>query len=150
VTDWVTAKLRELEEWRSISGEEQDLLIASGWHPGDCKEFVSDRYQDGDPPHNAETAPRRGNVRGHDTTEVPVMQAESNPLHVRVTYATDCPEWWRIQIRRRLGRQGMATRAECVEWLRRYGSSQDDDLWLEWDRWQKAADEGEEVAGEKP
>ena len=73
------------------------------------------------------------------------MQENRNDLHVRVTYSTDCPEWWRIQIRRRLGRPGLATRAECVEWLRRYGTSQDDDLWLQWEAWQNAAAEGEDV-----
>jgi hypothetical protein len=78
-------------------------------------------------------------------TEVTAMQAKSNDLHVRVSYATDCPEWWRIQIRRRLGRSGLATRQECVEWLRRYGASQDDDLWIQWEAWQHAAAEGDEV-----
>lgn len=73
------------------------------------------------------------------------MQAKSNDLHVRVSYATDCPEWWRIQVRRRQGRVGLATRAECVEWLKRYGESEDDNLALEFGRWQEAAEQGEEV-----
>lgn len=73
------------------------------------------------------------------------MQENRNDLHVRVTYATDCPEWWRIQVRRRLGKPGLATREECVEWLRRYGQSEDDNLALAYERWQEAAAQGEEV-----
>lgn len=74
------------------------------------------------------------------------MQAKSNDLHVRVSYATDCPEWWRIAVGRRLGRQGPATRAECVAFLRRFGESEDDNLALEFERWNEAAAEGEEVS----
>jgi hypothetical protein len=74
------------------------------------------------------------------------MQGKRNALHIRVTYSADCPEWWRMQIRKRLGKVGLATRAECAEWLRRYGSSQDDELWLEWEAWQRAAADGEDVA----
>ncbi len=73
------------------------------------------------------------------------MPEQTNDLHVRVNYATDCPEWWRIQVRRRLGRQGLATRAECVEWLRNYGESEDDNLAMEYERWQLAAADGETV-----
>ncbi len=74
------------------------------------------------------------------------MQGKTNELHVRVIYAADCPEWWRIQVRRRLGLQGLATRAECVEWLHRYGESEDDNLALEFERWQEAAETGETIA----
>jgi hypothetical protein len=70
----------------------------------------------------------------------------SADLHLRVSYATDCPEWWRIQVRRKLGKQGLATRAECVDWLRNYGQSEDDNLALEWNQWQQTAEDGEEVA----
>jgi hypothetical protein len=90
--------------------------------------------------------PRRSaNYPGPDTTEVAVMQSKDNEIRVRVTYTAVCPEWWRIQVRRRLGRQGLATRAECVEWLRRYGESEDDNLALAFERWQLAAAGGEEV-----
>jgi hypothetical protein len=68
------------------------------------------------------------------------MHDNTNDLHVRVTYATDCPEWWRIQVRRRFGRVGLATRAECVEWLKNYGSSEDENLALEFERSQEAAE----------
>jgi hypothetical protein len=80
-------------------------------------------------------------------TEVTAMQDKTTALRVRVTYSTDCPEWWRIQIRRKLGRQGLATRSECVDWLRRYGESEDDNLALAYERWQQAAEEGETVGG---
>ncbi len=85
-----------------------------------------------DPPITKRQPPRRGNVRGRDTTEVPVMQEKN--LHVRVSYATDCPEWWRISLGRRLGKPGSApaTRAECVAHLRRFGESEDDNLAREW------------------
>lgn len=66
-------------------------------------------------------------------------------MRVHIAYTTECPEWWRIQIRKRLGRQGLATRNECKTWLREYGSSQDNDLWLEYEAWQLAAEDGEEV-----
>lgn len=73
------------------------------------------------------------------------MQDKTNALRVRVAYSTDCPEWWRIQVGRRLGKGRPALRAECVEWLRRYGESEDDNLALEFERWQQAADTGAEV-----
>lgn len=78
-------------------------------------------------------------------TEVTAMHDKTNPLHVRVMYSTDCPEWWRIEVRRRLGKQGLATRQECSDWLRRYGESEDDNLALAFEQWQKAAEEGETV-----
>jgi hypothetical protein len=78
-------------------------------------------------------------------TEVTAMQDKTNSLHVRVSYSTDCPEWWRIQVRRRLGRAGLATHEECVEWLRNFGESEDDNLALAFERWNAAADEGEVV-----
>ncbi len=134
MSDWNTAKLEELKRWRELSGEEQDALIASGWHPGPVTKS----------PNRTITKQRpgvAGTTRAVDTTEVPVMSEKS--LKVRVAYTTNCPEWWRIQIRKRLGRQGLATRQECVEWLRSYGTSEDDTLWLEWDAWQRAAEEGE-------
>lgn len=53
----------------------------------------------------------------------------------------ECPDCGAQQV----GKQGLATRQECVEWLRRHGSSQDDELWLQWEAWQNAAAEGEEV-----
>jgi hypothetical protein len=67
-------------------------------------------------------------------------------LDLHVSYTTLCPEWWRIQIRRRLGKQGQANAVECVNWLRNYGQSEDDNLALEWNQWQQAAEDGEEVA----
>lgn len=96
------------------------------------------------PPITKQQAPRRRNVRGRGKTEVPVMQDKPNELRVRVSYTTTCPEWWRIQVRKRLGKQGLATREECKNWLRDYGTSQDDDLWLDYAAWQEAAEEGEE------
>ena len=94
-----------------------------------------------------EVKPRHGGNRpGRDTTEVAVMPGKTNDLRVRVAYTTDCPEWWRIQIRRVAGRSGLATRAECVSWLRRYGESEDDNLALAFERWQAAAEQGEEVS----
>jgi len=78
-------------------------------------------------------------------TEVAAMQEKN--LHVRVVYSTDCPEWWRIMVGRRLGKRNFipATRAECVEWLRRYGQSEDDNLALAWQQMQDAIAAGEEV-----
>lgn len=73
------------------------------------------------------------------------MHDKTNALHVRVMYSTDCPEWWRIQVRRELGKQGLATRQECVDWLHKYGQSEDDNLEMAYARWQQTADEGEEV-----
>ena len=74
------------------------------------------------------------------------MPDKTNALHVRVSYSTDCPDWWRIQVRRRIGRAGLATREECIEWLRHFGESEDDNLALAFEQWQKAADQGEEVS----
>lgn len=62
-----------------------------------------------------------------------------------MTYSTDCPEWWRLMIRRRLGKQGIATRQECIDWLRRYGESEDENLATEWERMEQAIALGETV-----
>ncbi len=67
-------------------------------------------------------------------------------LHVRVSYATDCPEWWRIMVGRRLGKQTPATRAECVGFIRRFGESEDDNLAAEWTRMEDAIALGQEVS----
>lgn len=49
-------------------------------------------------------------------------------MKVRVAYTTDVPDWWRAEIRRFYGRDGLATREEIRDWLRDFGTSQDDDL----------------------
>ena len=49
-------------------------------------------------------------------------------MRVRVSYGADCPDWWREEIRRFYGKPGKATRAECVAWLKAYGSSEDENL----------------------
>ncbi len=105
------------------------------------------RYQDGESPHNKVEPPHRSNGRGHDTEGEASMPDETNNLHVRVSYATDCPEWWRISLGRRLGKPGSApaTRAECVAHLRRFGESEDDNLAREWTDLNDAIAKGEQV-----
>jgi hypothetical protein len=66
-------------------------------------------------------------------------------MRIKVTYTTEVPEWWRIMVRRRLGKQGLATREECRDWLRRYGESEDDNLWLAWEAMEEAIAKGETV-----
>jgi hypothetical protein len=140
VTDRIAARLQELKRWRAMTtGGLPDEVF---WPDED------DRYQYSDSPHNTHDkakAPRSSNCRGRDTTEVAVMPDKSNALRVRVMYTTECPEWWRLQIRKRLGRQGRATRAECKAWLEDHGSSMDDVLRQEYDDWQRAAEEGEAI-----
>lgn len=49
-------------------------------------------------------------------------------MRVRVVYSVECPDWWRREINGWYGKPGLATRAECVTWLRMYGSSMDDEV----------------------
>lgn len=49
-------------------------------------------------------------------------------MKVRVAYTTTVDDDYRRAINMFYGRPGLATRAEVVEWLRAYGSSEDDNL----------------------
>ena len=53
-------------------------------------------------------------------------------MKIRVAYTVDVPDDWRRAIRAFYGQEGLATRAECVQWLRTYGSSEDDNLAFEY------------------
>lgn len=99
MTDEMTARLEELRRWRAMAPEEQDALIASGWHPAPLE---SDRYQTSDSPHNKVKAQRHGNDLGRDTTEVPVM-----PDQFR---SGDTPDGGRL-----VGVEDDAGRAWCLE-----------------------------------
>ncbi len=51
-------------------------------------------------------------------------------MRTRVQYTVDLPDWWREEVCRYFGGTGLATREECISWLRSYGTSMDDELAL--------------------
>lgn len=52
-------------------------------------------------------------------------------MRVRVTYTVEVDDDYRRAIRQFYGLAGLATRQEVVNWLRLYGSSEDDNLAFE-------------------
>lgn len=51
-------------------------------------------------------------------------------MKVRVTYTEEVDDEYRRSIRAFYGNEGLATRQEVIDWLKRYGSSMNDDLVL--------------------
>ena len=49
-------------------------------------------------------------------------------MKVKVSFTAEYPDWWRRGIRRWYGKEGLATRAEIIAWVKTYGTSMDDDL----------------------
>jgi hypothetical protein len=49
-------------------------------------------------------------------------------MRVRIAYTIDASDDYRRAIRRYYGRDGVATRAEVQDWVKRYGDSMDADL----------------------
>lgn len=61
-------------------------------------------------------------------------------MRVRVQYTVDASDEYRRAIRHFYGKTGMATREEVVDWLKDYGSSEDDNIM--WSLGLAEADEG--------
>ena len=52
-------------------------------------------------------------------------------MRVRITYTVEVPDWFRREINRYYGLDGLADRAEIKRWFEQYGTSMDDDLAME-------------------
>jgi len=55
-------------------------------------------------------------------------------MRVRIAYSVHAPDWYRREINRYYGREGLATRDQVRDWFMAYGNSMDDDLAVQADQ----------------